>query len=44
MAVDDLRAWIERIDEMGQLSRVSGADPLHEIGGLVEDGPVLENR
>ncbi|MCH7607381.1 MAG: UbiD family decarboxylase [Chloroflexi bacterium] len=36
MAVDDLRAWIERIDEMGQLSRVSGADPLHEIGGLVD--------
>ena len=36
MAVDDLRAWIERIDEMGQLTRVSGADPLHEIGGLVD--------
>lgn len=36
MAVDDLRQWIERIDEMGQLSRVSGADPHHEIGGLVD--------
>ena len=23
---------------------MSGADPLREIGGLVEDGPVLENR
>ncbi|MCH8848005.1 MAG: UbiD family decarboxylase [Chloroflexi bacterium] len=36
MPVNDLRQWIERIDEMGQLSRVSGADPLHEIGGLVD--------
>ncbi len=36
MAVDDLRQWIERIDDMGELSRVSGADPLHEIGGLVD--------
>ena len=36
MPVDDLRQWIDRIDEMGQLSRVDGADPRHEIGGLVD--------
>ena len=36
MPVDDLRQWIERIDDMGELGRVSGADPLHEIGGLVD--------
>ena len=36
MPVDDLRQWIERIDDMGALSRVSGADPNSEIGGLVD--------
>lgn len=36
MPVDDLRQWIDRIDEMGQLTRVDGADPRHEIGGLVD--------
>ncbi len=36
MAVEDLREWIERIDEMGELTRVDGADPHLELGGLVD--------
>ena len=36
MPVDDLREWIARVDESGGLSRVDGADPHLELGGLVD--------
>jgi UbiD family decarboxylase len=36
MAVEDLREWIGRIDEMGELTRVDGVDPNLELGGLVD--------
>src|SRR5579871_1612607 len=36
MPVQDLRDWIARVDEMGQLTRVNGADPNLELGGLVD--------
>jgi 4-hydroxy-3-polyprenylbenzoate decarboxylase len=36
MAVRDLREWIARVDEIGELSRVDGADELTEIGGIVD--------
>src|SRR5581483_1590489 len=36
MPVRDLREWIERVDEIGELSRVDGADPEYELGGLVD--------
>ena len=36
MAVRDLREWIDSIDEMGELTRVEGADPNLELGGLVD--------
>src|SRR5947199_5160673 len=36
MLVQDLRDWIARVDEMGQLTRIAGADPNLELGGLVD--------
>src|SRR6266545_5710010 len=36
MAVQDLREWIACVDELGELSRVDGADAVTEIGGLVD--------
>src|SRR5712692_1090263 len=36
MPVQDLRDWIRRVEEMGQLTRVNGADPYLELGGLVD--------
>jgi 4-hydroxy-3-polyprenylbenzoate decarboxylase len=36
MAVNDLREWISRVDEIGELSRVDGADAANEIGGIVD--------
>ncbi|MEE8518789.1 MAG: UbiD family decarboxylase, partial [Dehalococcoidia bacterium] len=36
MPVEDLREWIERIDEMGELTRVDGVDAHLELGGLVD--------
>ena len=36
MAVQDLREWIARVDEIGELSRVDGADAATEIGGIVD--------
>ena len=36
MVVQDLREWIERVDEIGELTRVDGADPATEIGGLTD--------
>ena len=47
MPVEDLREWIERVDAMGELTRVQGADPHLELGGLVDlyqwemDNPAL---
>ena len=36
MPVEDLREWIDQIDAMGELTRVEGADPHLELGGLVD--------
>jgi 4-hydroxy-3-polyprenylbenzoate decarboxylase len=36
MPVKDLREWIERIDVIGELTRVDGADPAIDIGGLTD--------
>ena len=36
MPVQDLREWIGRIEEMGELTRIEGADPNLEIGGLTD--------
>jgi len=36
MPVRDLREWIERVDEIGELTRVDGANPEYELGGLVD--------
>ena len=36
MPVKDLREWIERIDAIGELTRVHGADPSTDIGGLTD--------
>ncbi len=32
----DLREFIERVDQLGALRRVEGADPRYEIGGITE--------
>jgi UbiD family decarboxylase len=34
--VRDLRGWLDAVDAIGELSRVSGADAATEIGGLVD--------
>ena len=36
MPIEDLREWIERVEEIGELTRVDGADPNLELGGLVD--------
>ena len=36
MPIGDLREWITKVDEMGELTRVDGADPHLELGGLVD--------
>ena len=36
MPVKDLREWIERIEQLGELTRIEGADPHLELGGLVD--------
>jgi UbiD family decarboxylase len=36
MAIQDLREWMQRIDEIGELTRVDGADANLELGGLVD--------
>src|SRR5438876_3365215 len=36
MAVQDLREWIARVDDIGELTSVDGADPATEIGGIVD--------
>jgi UbiD family decarboxylase len=43
----DLREFIERVDQLGALRRIEGADPRYEIGGITEvaagraDSPAL---
>lgn len=36
MPVKDLRQWIERVESIGELTRVDGVDPDLELGGLVD--------
>jgi len=36
MKFDDLREYIKKVDEMGELKRVDGADPQTEIGPITE--------
>jgi 4-hydroxy-3-polyprenylbenzoate decarboxylase len=36
MRYDDLRDFIARVDELGALRRIDGADPAVEIGGITE--------
>lgn len=36
MLIQDLREWMARVDELGDLTRVGGADPHLELGGLVD--------
>lgn len=36
MPVADLREWIERVDSLGELTRIDGADVATEIGGLTD--------
>ena len=36
MPIKDLREWIERVEEMGELTRVDGADSNIELGSLVD--------
>jgi UbiD family decarboxylase len=36
MPLADLREWIDRVDALGELSRIDGADTQSEIGGLTD--------
>src|SRR4051794_37153675 len=36
MVVQDLRDWIERVEQIGELTRVDGADPDNDVGGLTD--------
>ena len=36
MPVEDVREWIDRVEELGELTRVEGVDPNLELGGLVD--------
>ena len=33
---EDLREFIEQVEDLGALRRVEGADPLCEVGGITE--------
>src|SRR5688500_11940947 len=33
---EDLREFIARVDELGALRAIEGADPLYELGGITE--------
>jgi 4-hydroxy-3-polyprenylbenzoate decarboxylase len=35
-AYEDLREFIARVDELGALRRIQGADPVYELGGITE--------
>ena len=36
MAIQDLRDWLQRVDEMGELTRIRGADPASDVGALTD--------
>jgi UbiD family decarboxylase len=36
MTVQDLRDWIERVEQLGELTRIDGADPVSELGGITD--------
>jgi 4-hydroxy-3-polyprenylbenzoate decarboxylase len=36
VATDDLRDWIRRVDEIGELTRIHGADLTEDVGGLTD--------
>src|SRR4029453_10532609 len=36
MPINDLREWLERVDEIGALTRGDGADPNLELGSIVD--------
>jgi 4-hydroxy-3-polyprenylbenzoate decarboxylase len=36
VAIRDLRDWIRRVDELGELTRIDGADPNEDVGGLTD--------
>ena len=36
MPVKDLREWIARVDEIGELTRVDGVHPDYELGGIAD--------
>ena len=36
MPIQDLREWMSETEAMGELTRVDGADPHLELGGLVD--------
>ena len=36
MAIRDLRDWIQRVDELGELTRIDGADPNGDVGSLTD--------
>jgi 4-hydroxy-3-polyprenylbenzoate decarboxylase len=36
VATDDLRDWLERVDDIGELTRVRGADLVEDVGGLTD--------
>jgi 4-hydroxy-3-polyprenylbenzoate decarboxylase len=36
LPIQDLRDWIDRVDQMGELTRVTGADPRVDVGGLTD--------
>jgi 4-hydroxy-3-polyprenylbenzoate decarboxylase len=36
VATDDLRDWLRRVDEIGELTRVRGADAVRDVGALTD--------
>ena len=36
MAIQDVRQWIQQVEDLGELTRVDGVDPHLELGGLVD--------
>jgi 4-hydroxy-3-polyprenylbenzoate decarboxylase len=36
MPVEDVREWIDRVEALGELTRIEGVDPNLELGGLVD--------
>ena len=40
MLYNDLRGWMEKVDEFGELKRVEGIDWKYEMGAVTEVPPV----